>query len=271
MGELDGRVAIVTGGGRGIGRAIAQALAAAGAAVGVTARSADQVAETVSLIEQAGGRALGVPADVTDYRAVCRVVTAIEHQARPVDILVNNAGQVQPIGPVWTLDPEEWQQCLDVNLHATFLCTRAALPGMVERGGGCIINVVSGSSLQAIPYGAAYVTTKTAVLRLTECIAAEAGPLGVRTFAISPGVVRTEMTNYLVESPEGQRWLGGFRDAWEHRARPATDTAQLCVALASGMADALSGRYVDLSVDLTSLVADADGQDQAWRMLRLLR
>ena len=272
MGELDGQVAIVTGGGRGIGQAISLALAQAGVAVAVAARSPDQVAETVARIAAAGDRALAVPVDVTDRHAVDRLIAATERQLGAVDILVNAVGQVQPIGPLWTVDPDEWRQCFDSNLHGTFLCARAVLPGMVARGSGRIINVISSAGLRAIPYGAAYVTAKTAVLRLTECIATDAGEYGVRAFAVGPGMVRTEMLRYLVESPEGQRWTAWARDAWEHGTRPAEDAARLCVALAAGAADALSGRYVDVSDDLAGLVQGAaDVQQQDRRVLRLQR
>ena len=270
MGELDGQVALVTGGGRGIGRAIAEALAAAGEVVVVTARSSDQLAETVRSVEQAGGHAFAVTADVTDRRAVERLRAETEQRVGPIDILVNNAGQVQPVGPLWTLAPDAWRQCLDINLHGTFLCSWATLPGMVERRKGCIINLISGASLAAIPYGAAYVVAKTAVLRLTECIAAEAEEHGVRVFAVNPGVVRTAMADYLVDSPEGQRWHGWFRDRWE-QARPAVDTARLCVALACGSNDALSGRYVSVDDDIASLKADMSAAQQTWRTLRLVR
>ena len=272
MGELDGQVAIVTGGGRGIGQAISLALAEAGAAVAVAARSPDQVAETVARISDAGGRAIAVPTDVADRHAVDHLVAETERQLGPVDILVNNVGQAQPIGPLWDVDPDEWRQCVDSNLHGTFFGARAVLRGMVERGSGCIINVVSGGALQALPYLGAYVTAKTAVMRLTECIAAEAGQHGVRAFSLAPGAVRTEMTRYLAESPEGQRWHPWARDAYDHRTRPAEDAARLCVALATGRADALSGRYVDVSDDLAVLVQDAaDLQQQDRRVLRLKR
>ena len=155
--ELVGQVALVTGGGRGIGRAIAQALATAGAAIAVTARSEDQLRETVALIERAGGRALALPADVTDRQAVEHLVADIERQLGPVDVLVNNAGIVGPLGPLWEADPEAWRRCLDVNLYGAFLCARAVLPGMVARRRGRIINMSTAISIPA-PYYTAYMS-----------------------------------------------------------------------------------------------------------------
>ena len=172
--NLAGQVAIVTGGGRGIGKAIAMGLAKAGAYVAVIARSADQLAETVSQIRQIGSRAISITADVSDPRAVEGMVVEIEESLGPVDLLVNNAGLAGPIGPIWESDPDEWWRCLEVNLRGPMLCSRAVLPGMITRGRGRIVNVASGAGTLAIPYLGAYVTSKTALIRLTEIIALEA-------------------------------------------------------------------------------------------------
>jgi NAD(P)-dependent dehydrogenase (short-subunit alcohol dehydrogenase family) len=126
-GNLTGHVAIVTGGGRGIGRAIAQALARAGAAVAVAARSEAQLADTVRLITQSGGRALPVVTDVVHPQAVARLVETTEQQFGPVDLLVNNAGVAGPIGPLWEVEPDTWWGGVEVHLRGTFLCTRAVL------------------------------------------------------------------------------------------------------------------------------------------------
>ena len=110
--ELNGQVAIVTGGGRGIGRAMALALAEADAAVAVVARTAHQLAETVARVEQAGGRAIAFPADVTDQRAIERTVAQVEGQLGPVDLLVNNAAIAGPIAPAWEVDVDQWWRCV---------------------------------------------------------------------------------------------------------------------------------------------------------------
>ena len=129
--DLSGQVMIVTGGGRGIGRVVAQALAHAGAAVAVIARSTDQLAETVNLIQEAGGRAVAFAGDVTDAGAVQQMVADVGDRLGPVDLLVNNAGVSGPVGPAWEVDAEEWWRCMDVNLRGPYLCARAVLPGMV--------------------------------------------------------------------------------------------------------------------------------------------
>src|SRR5438445_186931 len=138
-------IALVTGGGRGIGRAIALRLARDGWSVVITARSADQLAETVALA--AGIRITAIAADVTQPDEVTQLVS----QAGAVDLLVNNAGTGGPFGPFWENDPDEWWRCLEVNLRGPMLCCRGVLPGMIERRRGRIVNVVSGAGCQAFP------------------------------------------------------------------------------------------------------------------------
>ena len=132
-GRLDGQVALVTGGGRGIGRAIGEALAAAGARVALAARSGDELAEAVGAVEAAGGVARGWRLDVTDLGAVAGVVEEAEAALGPVTLLVNNAGTAQEPGPLWEADPGDWWRDLEVHVRGAFNCCRAVLPGMVER------------------------------------------------------------------------------------------------------------------------------------------
>ena len=145
--DLGGQVAIVTGAGRGLGRAFAEALAGAGAAVAVVARSADQLAETVTLIEQADGCAIAVTADVTDQQAVEHAVAETKRQLGSVDLLINNAGRWQLLGELWEMDPEQWWREIEVNLRGLFLCARAVLPDLVARRCGRIVNMASHAGL----------------------------------------------------------------------------------------------------------------------------
>ena len=257
--ELRGQVAIVTGAGRGLGRATALALARARARVGVVARSEEQVAETVRGITEAGGEALAVVADVSDAAAVERMAREVERALGPVDLLVNNAGTIGPLGPIWEADPGDWWHSIEVNLRGPYLCSRALLPGMIERRRGRIINVSTSAATVAVAHMGAYVIAKTALIRFTENLAAELLNSGVSVFSIDPGTIRTAMTEVLVESEAGKKWVPWFRKLFDRgRDVPAEKAAQLVVQLASGRADALSGRLIVVSDDLAKLLERLD-------------
>ncbi len=256
--SLTDQVAVVTGGGRGIGRAVAQALAAAGAAVAVVSRSEGELVETVGLIQHAGGRAAAFPADVTSLDAVRAVMQAAERALGPIDLLVNSAGAIKPFGPIWENDPAEWWRTMEVNVRGPLVCTQLVLPGMVARRRGRIVSVTSGAGTVSTPYYTSYVTSKAALIRLTECIALETKPYGIAVFAVAPGTVRTKMTEYSLGSHEGQTWLPWFRRIFdEHIDVPPERAAELILNLASGRADALSGRTVSIYDDLEMLIASA--------------
>jgi NAD(P)-dependent dehydrogenase (short-subunit alcohol dehydrogenase family) len=243
-------VALVTGGGRGIGRGIALRLAHEGWKVAVTARSADQLAETVRLAE---GRVISVAADVADPVAVKAMVHEVESKLGPVTLLVNNAGTGGPYGLFWESDPEEWWRCQEVNVRGPMLCCREILPGMVARRAGRIINVVSGAGCQPFPDMSAYVVSKTALIRLSEQLALELRPHGVSVFPMRPGLVRTAMVAESVDRlPFIQKWLDEGVDV------TADVVAKLVMFLASGRADALSGRLFSVEQDVESIVDRAE-------------
>jgi NAD(P)-dependent dehydrogenase (short-subunit alcohol dehydrogenase family) len=251
---LAGQVAVVTGGGRGIGRAIAAGLADAGAAVAVTARSADELAETVGLLEAAGGRALAHAADVTDRTAVERLVAAAERALGPVTLLVNNAGVLPPIGLAWEVDPDAWWRCVEVNLRGPYLCARAVLPGMVARRRGRIVNLASVAAGRPSPDATAYASSKAALVRFTDSLAAETAEYGLGVFAVDPGAVATGMHAYLAQSAAWLRRRGQHAPPYT----PAAATAAVVVALAAGQGDALSGRVLHASDDLAGLARGAE-------------
>jgi NAD(P)-dependent dehydrogenase (short-subunit alcohol dehydrogenase family) len=264
--DLKGQVVVVTGGGRGLGQAIARGLAAAGASVAVAARSEDELQETVTAIEQSGGRAIAITTDVTDWRAVEHMAQVTEQQLGPIDLLVNNAGVIGAFGPTWEVDPDEWWQILDVNVRGVLLCTRAILPGMVRRRRGRIINVSSGAGRFAIPYASAYVASKTALIRLTESLAVEAKEHQIAAFALDPGTVRTAMSQYILEDPLGQKWAPWFAEIFkEGRDSPAEASADLVLFLASGQADALSGCFFHIRDNMPELVGRAEQIQQNQR------
>lgn len=255
---LHDRVAVVTGGGRGIGRAIAQTLAAAGARVAVMARSRDEIEETARLILKSGGTAQAFPADVASPSAVQSAMQSITRSLGGVDVLVNNAGVVKPLGPFWETDFNEWWRGMETNLRGPLQCTLAVLPAMVARGRGRIINVASGAGTVSAPYYTSYMTSKTALIRFTECLALETKASGVAVFAISPGTVRTAMAEYSLNSPEGKRWLPWFSRIFEENINvPAERPAKLVLELASGSADALSGKFISIYDDLQTMVKNA--------------
>jgi NAD(P)-dependent dehydrogenase (short-subunit alcohol dehydrogenase family) len=274
--DLTGRVALVTGGGRGIGRAIAFSLAAAGASVAVMARSSDQVAETAARIDEAGAQAMPLTADVTDLEAVEYAVERIERWRGPVDILVNNAAVSGPIGPLWEVDADEWMRTMDINVRGTFVCARAVLPTMIARRRGCIINLASHAGVHRWPQVSAYAVSKSAVIKFTENLAAEAKRTGVVVFALHPGTVTAGMTEDLLgvdapsDSPTG-RVASWFRlQLAQGRGVPPERAGELVVTLASGRADALSGRYLTAYDDVEELIGRADDiQRDDLRLLRL--
>lgn len=271
--RLKGQVALVTGGGRGIGRTIAQTLAKAGAAVAVLSRSAEELSETVHLIQQDGGRAAAYPADVTDARAIHNAIRGIEESLGPVDVLVNNAGTPKPLAPFAESDITEWWRGMEVNLLGPAICSRYVLPRMIARRRGRIINISSGAGAMAMTHFSSYVCSKTALVRFTECLALENNPHGIAVLAIAPGTVRTAMSEYSLNSAEGQKWLPWFKRLFDEGFTvPPERPAALVLELASGRADALSGRFISIYDDLEELIAKgADLQQKNLHVLKVER
>jgi NAD(P)-dependent dehydrogenase (short-subunit alcohol dehydrogenase family) len=255
--RLDGQVALVTGASRGIGRAMALALGEAGAAVAVCARSHDDVTGVAEEIVDRNGHAVAVRCDLTRRDEVEDMAAAVEAALGPVDLLVNNAAQPGPIGLLAATDPDQWWQTLEVNVRGPLYCARAVLPGMLARGHGRIVNVSSGAGFEAWPMLSAYAVSKAALYRLSENIAAETRGQGVAVFAINPGFVRTAMTEWGLicgEPSVEQEYTEWFAN---HEDVSAEVPARLVVHLASGAADVLSGRNIDVSDDVAQMVARA--------------
>ena len=185
------KTALITGGGRGIGRAIALAFAREGIRIAVAARTAEQVEQVAHEI---GNGAIAVVCDVADPESVAKMF----EQVGDVDILVNNAGVAESATVVNTTD-ELWYKHLSINLSGTFYCTRAALPAMLKKGWGRIINIASIAAKTGAPYIAAYSASKHGVLGLTRSIALEVANAGITVNAICPGYVDTEMVSRGVE------------------------------------------------------------------------
>jgi NAD(P)-dependent dehydrogenase (short-subunit alcohol dehydrogenase family) len=195
---LEGKRAVVTGGGRGIGAAVARALAAEGAAVLVAARSLAEVEAVAGELREIGCEAWAATCDVTDPLAVAALVRTAEERLGGVDILVNNAG-IANSAPLRSLTLEVWNRTFAVNATGTFLCTQAFVPGMVERGWGRVVNVASIAARAGAAYIAAYAASKHAVLGFTRSVAAELATTGVTVNAVCPGYVDTAMTTDSVD------------------------------------------------------------------------
>jgi NAD(P)-dependent dehydrogenase (short-subunit alcohol dehydrogenase family) len=269
--QLSGQVAIVTGGGRGFGQAIARTLAANGSAVTVTSRTQAQVEETAAAINAAGGRALGIAADVNSQADWQRVVRETEARLGPVTLLVANAALSDPAGPVYEIDPEVWQKTLDTNVMGSVRGARAVLPGMVQRGAGRMIIVSSGSALAAAPYTSPYRVSKTALLRLAEILALEVKDHGVSVFAIHPGVIDSTILDSAARTEEGRKWVPHFARMVESGSvfTGTEQCAECCAFLATGAADALSGRYISATEDYRALAAR--GEEVREKDLQVLR
>ena len=242
--ELEGQVALVTGGGRGIGAGIARELAEAGAHVAVAARSKNQVEQVAREID-----GLALELDVTDRAAVERAVEQTENDLGPLNLLVANAGIGDQDGATWEVDPETWWQVLEVNVLGVHLCCRAVIPGMLRRGEGRIVITASGSAYLPGSKSTAYSASKAAVARYGETLNNELeGRLPV--FFFSPGLVQTEMTS---DFPDDAPWT------------PPELAPRLVHALASGRADALAGRYIHAEHDdieeLVRRVDDIEARD----------
>ena len=199
--HLDGRRALVTGGGRGLGRVIAQALAEAGADVALASRTLDLCESAAQEIHQATGRrVLAFEADVTKAADVERLVRHAESGLGAIDILVNNAG-VNIRGAVEELSEKDWDSVITTNLKAPFLCSRAVAPGMRSRRWGRVINLGSILSEIALPGRSPYASSKAGVLGLTRVLALEWAKEGITVNAICPGPFATDMNRQLLSDP----------------------------------------------------------------------
>ncbi len=235
------RVALVTGGARGIGRAIGLALARAGADLAITYRADPVLAEqVVAEARRAGRRARAFTADVRDRLQVEGAVRSVEAELGRLDILVNNAGVAIP-GPFLDGPPEAWDDVIGVNLRGTLLCTHAALPGMVRRAYGRIVNISSQFGVAGAAGFAVYSAAKGAVIAFTKALAREVGPRGVTVNAVAPGPIVTDMnrTTYAAEE-----WRRRSERIPVGRLGEPEDVAQAVLYLASEEAGFTTGQVV---------------------------
>ena len=225
------KVAIVTGASRGIGRATALALASRGIKVALAARSPEPLAAVKTEIRAASGSAVAIPTDVADAESVRAMVEHASRELGAIDLLVNNAGIVAR-GAVVDTDESTWDDVLDINLKSAFLCTKAVLPEMLERGRGRIVNVASISGKLATPELAAYCASKWGLIGFTKATAEEVRSSGVHVFSVCPGSVNTEML---------RQGLPGAEPDME-----PDDVSNVIVYLATDAPEAMTGAAVDV-------------------------
>jgi NAD(P)-dependent dehydrogenase (short-subunit alcohol dehydrogenase family) len=246
---LRGRVAVVTGGGRGIGAATAVALAQTGASVAVMARSEEQVDTVAALLARHGAKTLAVAVDVADHAAVTGAFVKIANTLGPIDVLINNAGVVGPLGPTVRIDPEAWRAAVAINLAGPFSCITAVLPGMLARRWGRIVNVSTGAAAgTGMIHANAYSASKAGLDMLTVNLATELADSGVTVNGVRPGAVDTSMqTQIRTGDPAkiGAALVGRFQAIYASgRLLPAERPAQLIVRL---IAQDTTGEIIDIS------------------------
>ena len=242
MGSLDGRTAIVTGGGAGIGRAMAQAFVAAGARVLAVDVSSERLAETAAVVNADDSLACYV-ADITDEAAVQDMLADAERRFGQLDIICNNAGIADQMMTIEETSDKLWERVMAVNATAPFRICRAAVPRMVKAGGGVFVNTCSIASVQGGRGGFAYTASKHAILGLTRSIAVTYGDKGIRCNGIAPGSVKTDITSGMELSAVGLK----LRERGLFTRPPqaeASDIAPIAVFLASDESRYINGACI---------------------------
>ena len=250
MSELTGRIALVTGGGRGIGRAVALSLASAGADVAISGRNADVLDETVGAIRAIGRRAAAVVCDVSERGQVDAMVAQVKKDLGNPLILVNNAG-IAGSAKLSDTSDDMWEAMLRINATGAFYCMRAVVPMMVEAKWGRVVNVASIAARAGSAYIAAYAASKHALLGLTRAVAAEVAARGVTVNAVCPGYVDTEMTDRSAanisvrtgrDEADARKILEGFSP--QKRLMTADEVANLATYLCSEAARGINGQGI---------------------------
>jgi len=243
--KLKGKVAIVTGAGRGLGRASAIEMAKEGAHLVIVSRTAPEIEATSKMIEEIGGEALSLREDISRPKDVEEAVDRAQSHFGRIDILMNNAAVTGPVKPLHEVDEGDWDICMDINLKGSFLFSKAVIPHMIRQKGGKIINVTSGLGVMAMPLFGGYSIAKAGVIHLTRILAEELKPHNIQVNGLDPGVMDTKMQEDLRNlGPEvlGAKIYGEFSGYKEKGIlKPPERVAKLAVFLASGESDSITG------------------------------
>jgi meso-butanediol dehydrogenase/(S,S)-butanediol dehydrogenase/diacetyl reductase len=251
--EFKGKVVLVTGSGRGIGRGIALAFARGGASVAVNGLNAERCRAVCREVEEAGGRVLEAPGDVSDTAAVAGIFTKLIDEFGKIDILVNNAGICYVAELVDTTD-EQWDRTMAVNCRSMFLCSREAVRHMKKAGRGKIVNLASQLGKNGVPYYTHYCASKFAVVGFTQSLGREVAKLGINVNAVCPGNVDTDMTAGEIVVLE--KLTGKSKDTIRKeltdtvplgRLEAPDDVANLVLFLASQKADYMTGQAINIT------------------------
>lgn len=242
MARLANKVALVTGAARGIGRGIALRFAREGAQVGVLDLDRDACQTVVDEIEQAGGQAIALGANVTNEAQVNTAVQTLRDQFGPITVLVNNAA-VMPAGRLHETSPADFDRCVAVNLGGTYLVSRAVIPHMLEVGYGSIIHMASVTGILGLPGIAAYSATKGALIALARAMSTDYAPLCIRVNTVSPGTIDSPMLHNFVEAQSNPDVIRRQFDQMHPIGRVGTieEVANVCLFLASDEAGFVTG------------------------------
>jgi NAD(P)-dependent dehydrogenase (short-subunit alcohol dehydrogenase family) len=256
--KLQGKVALVTGGGRGIGQAIALAFAQEGAKVVVASRTASELNETVAQIKTLGGEGFASPIDVCNYVDVQTLVNSVIERYSKIDILVNCAGMFGPIGPLIKNDMDQWIETINVNLLGTVLLCKTVLPHMIRQYSGKIINLSGGGAANPHPCFSAYATSKAAVVRFTETISEELKDYDIQVNAIAPGGIATRLQDEVIAAGElaGKEALANAQKIKATGGTSLEKPAALAVFLASEESGGLTGKLISAVWDDWQSIGD---------------
>ena len=244
MGQLTGKVIVVTGASRGIGAAAALALAKEGATIVCAARDGKLAGDIAQSIVASGGVATGRACDVSDYAACQALVAVTVGRYGRLDVLVNNAGVIEPIASVAESDPAAWARNIQINLTGAYYAIRAALPGMIAAGGGTIVNLSSGAAIRPLEGWSAYCSGKAGVHMLTRAVALENADQGIRIFGFQPGTTDTDMQVAIRASG-----VNPVSQIPRENLYPVSQPATAIVYLCTPAADDLNGQEVNLRDD----------------------